>query len=194
MNFTVEYYFYFFSGTYMQLHLFAAILFLLGATFLKGNYKTESYNLLYVFNTLAAWCILLYLLFYLGELFLAWYGQNSYEWYAFSSDNTSVINTLPWMLVKIYFPVVLGLLLFFRKLRSNRWFTFIFLLVTNIDLIEKLYNRFSRDYLPSYWSFPGLISLLDILLGYLVILILLVVIYFIAKKRNKLPCPSVFLK
>jgi hypothetical protein len=175
----------------MQLFSFAAILFLIGVTVFKGKYKTASFNLLYVFNTLMAWCCLFVLFFYAGEILVAWYGQNPYEWYALFPKTDPYTATI---YLKIYLPPLIGVLLFVRRLRISRLFTAIFLLILNIGLIEKLYFYFSGDYLFSHWSMSGPLEISDIFISYLAILILLFVIYLVAKKRNKLPYPSVFLK
>jgi hypothetical protein len=192
MNYSLEYYFYFFSSFYLTVYVFAAIIFLSGTTFLKEKYKTESYNLLYVFNTLAAWCVPLGLGFYFIELFVAWYGQNPYEWYAFETGDTSQVSWW-WWIIKTAVPLFFGLLLFFRKLRINRAYTLFFLLLLNIGFIERLIYYFSKDYLPLSWAvYPTSIS--GGVTKYAMMLCFLLLIYFIAKKKNKLPYPSVFLK
>jgi len=188
-----EYNFYFFCSCYFETFLFATILLLVGATFFKGKFQTESYNFLYVFNTLVAFICLIDLLFYAGELFIAWYGQNPYEWYAFS-NNRAELFSWKWFFTKAYLPLFFGLLFFFRKLRINRMAVLIFLLLMHLNLVEELYYRFSRDYLPSHWSVSGPFDVKVMLYDYLIIATLLVAAYLIAKKKNKLPYPSVFLK
>jgi hypothetical protein len=192
MKYSLEYYFYFFSGFYLAVYVFPAIILLIGTTFLKGKYKTESYNFLYVFNTLVAWCAPLGLGFYLIELFVAWYGQNPYEWYAFHTDSSYVPITWPWIIIHMAVPLFLGLLFFFRKLRVNRWYILIFLLFLNLGSIEKQINNLWTDYKPATWSTGYHEPYHWQLFG--MIIFFLVVIYFIAKKKNKLPYPSVFLK
>ena len=192
--YAAEYYIYFFSSFYLGIYIFAAIILLIGAIFSKNEFKTESYNLLYVFNTLAAWCSPLGLGFNLIELFIAWYGQNPYEWYAFRTGGSSTNVSWPWLLIKICLPLFWGLLLFFRRLRINRLYTLCFLILLNTGLIEQLIYRFTRDYLPSSWSTYYYEPYSEKIIKYSVILFFLAIIYFIAKKKNKLPYPSLFLK
>jgi hypothetical protein len=191
MKYDLTLYFYFFSNFYLSIYVFAAILLLIGASFLKNKFKTESYNLLYVFNTLVAWCSLFILIYFAVDLFVAWYGQNSYQWYYFRPETAAY--SMKWFYFKMYFPPLIGLFLFIRKLRINRLYTLFFLFFFNIWLIEKLVNSF-RDYVPSSWStyYQELYS--EKFIKYVIAFLLLTVIYFIAKKRNKLPNPSVFLK
>jgi hypothetical protein len=189
-----ENYIYFFSSFYLGVYVFAAIILLIGTMFLKNEFKTESYNLLYVFNTLVAWCSPLGLGFYLIELFLAWYGQNPYEWYAFYTGSPSTNVSWPWLLIKICLPLFLGLLFFFRRLRVNRLYTLCFLILLNTGLIEQLIYRFTRDYLPSSWSAYYYEPYSEKIIKYSAIFFFLTIIYFIAKKKNKLPYPSLFLK
>lgn len=194
MRFSLEYYFYFLSGWYMQLYLIVAIVLLLTTTFLKKNYQTESYNLLYVFNTLLAFFCCINLLFFAGELFVGWYGQDQYEWYAFFGPDTPGAASWKWYIIKLCLSLFCGLLFFFRKLRTKKLLVISFLIVSNVSVLENIYDRFSKDYLPSHWSVSGPIDLSGILVCYLIIVVLLGVIYCIAKKKNKLPYPSAFLK
>ena len=107
-----------FVSIFLMIYLLAIILLLTG-TFFKNRIKSESYNLLYVFNTLAAWCSLFVFLAYIVELFMVWYDQ----WYGFRGG-TSEYRTWIFIINLLFF--LLGLLLFFRKLRINRWFTLLF--------------------------------------------------------------------
>jgi hypothetical protein len=184
----------FFVSVYLIVYHIVVILILAGTLF-RNKIKSESYNLLYVFNTLAAWCSLFVFLTYGAEYFAAWYDQNSYEWYAFKSNVPDGYWT---MISAVYLlSFILGLLLFFRKLRIKRWFTLLFYLSSFSFLFEKIVifiTGFYRDYLPSSWSpytgnmYPRYVY------NFGLIILLLVVIYVWAKKKGRLPFPSVFLK
>ena len=184
-------YLYFFSSYYLGVYVLAAIVLLIGSTFLKNKYRTESYNILYVFNTLAAWCSFFILLYLSIDLFKVWYNQNQYEWYQFKVNGQPY--SMKWFYFKMYFPSLLGLLLFFKKFKISRLFTLLFLFSLNIGLIEKLMYAL-RDYQPSAWSTSYDEPYVRKIICYLIALISIVIIYIIAKKRNKLPYPSVFLK
>jgi hypothetical protein len=150
---------------------------------------------LYVFNTLAAWCSLFFLLALAAEFFMAWYGQNSYEWYAFKENGAWEFWTAIFIINLLSF--MLGLFLFFRMLRKSRWFTLLYFLSTCGFIYERMIIYITsqfRDYLPSSWStyFDPIVS--RDLYVYAVILLLLVLIYVWAKKKGRLPFPSVFLK
>lgn len=182
----------FLVGTYLIIYQFAVILLLTGTLF-KERIKTESYNLLYVFNTMAAWSSIIILFAYMAELFIAWYGQNPYEWYAFKGDSAYWGSFFIIQLLSF----VLGLLLFFRKLRVSRWFTLFFFLSSCAFIYERVVifitSQF-RDYVTSSWSTYYESEDSRNLYAYGVILLLLVLIYIWAKKKGRLPFPSVFLK
>jgi hypothetical protein len=171
------------------------VILLLTGTLFKNKIKSESYNLLYVFNTMAAWSVLLLLLAYVAEFFMAWYGQNPYEWYAFKSNVPDQF----WMMLAIinFLSFLLGLLLFFRKLRISRLFTLLFFLSNFSFFYERIVifiTSLYRDFLPSAWYTYYENSSTQYLYSVAVILLSLVLIYLWAKKKGRLPFPSVFLK
>ena len=94
---------------------------------------------------------------YLTELFIAWYGQNPYEWYAFSQNRANLFSPYGWSYWLMMFCNVVSPQLFWsRKLRRNITVTFFMSIVVNIGM---WYERFViivtslyRDYLPSSWS------------------------------------------
>jgi hypothetical protein len=170
-----------------------AVILLLSGTLFKNKIKTESYNLLYVFNTLAAWSSLFVFLSFVSEFFIALYGQNPYEWYAFKENG----RTWEWVLIINLMSFVSGLLLFFRKLRISRGFTLLFFLSSCGFLYERgviFITSLYRDFIPSSWS--TYYDCLDSghLYAYAVIILLLALLYLWAKKKGRLPFPSVFLK
>jgi len=196
MYYYLEYYPYFLSGFYLSIYSFTAIL-LIATTFLKGKYKSESYNLLYVFNTIAAWASIVILLCFIGELFVAWYENNPYEWYAFQSGGPhGTLLSLQWVFIKMHLPFLVGLFFFLRRLRINRLFTILLIILLNSEVILRLLYRFfslNKDYLPSSWSVNEE-SFIEKAIKWLLIIIFLILTYVIANKKNKLPYPSVFLK
>lgn len=94
---------------------------------------------------------------YLTELFIAWYGQNPYEWYAFSENRANIFSPYGWSYWLMMFCNVVSPQLFWsRKLRRNIVVTFFMSIIVNIGM---WYERFViivtsvyRDYLPSSWS------------------------------------------
>lgn len=184
----------FLVGIYLMIYQFAITVLLIG-TFFKNKLKSESYNLLYVFNTLAAWSSLFVVLAYVAGLFMAWYGQNPYEWYAFSGQMTW--EYWIWFFIINLLSFLLGFLLFFRKLRISRWFTLLFFLSNCSFFFERIaifITSLYRDYVPSSWSGYSEHTSWRYLYSYALIILLLVVIYLRAKKKGRLPFPSVFLK
>lgn len=195
MRYSVEYYLNNFFSLYLDFYSIAIIFVLIGATFLKRNYRTESFNLLYTFNTLAAWSNLAIFLLLIMDLFVAWYGQNSYEFYAFRESRFQVSWTI--ILTHYFFGFATGLLLFFRKPRTNRFITLLFFLSHCAFLFERIIIYITsqfRDYLPSSWSTYYSISIGRYIYSYAIMMLLLKFIYFRAKKKGRLPFPSVFLK
>jgi Ni/Fe-hydrogenase subunit HybB-like protein len=94
---------------------------------------------------------------YITELFIAWYGQNPYEWYAFSQNRVNLFSPYGWSYYLMMFCNVVSPQLFWsKKLRRNIPFTFFMSIVVNVGM---WYERFViivtstyRDYLPSSWS------------------------------------------
>ncbi|MFZ1530474.1 MAG: NrfD/PsrC family molybdoenzyme membrane anchor subunit [Ferruginibacter sp.] len=94
---------------------------------------------------------------YLTELFIAWYGQNPYEWYAFSQNRVNINSPYGWSYWLMMFCNVVSPQVFWsQKLRRNIAFTFFMSVIVNIGM---WYERFViivtsiyRDFLPSSWS------------------------------------------
>ncbi|RYF44541.1 MAG: hydrogenase, partial [Chitinophagaceae bacterium] len=94
---------------------------------------------------------------YLTELFIAWYGQNPYEWYAFKENRANIMSPYGWSYWLMMFCNVVSPQLFWsRKLRRNITVTFFMSIIVNIGM---WYERFViivtsiyRDFLPSSWS------------------------------------------
>ena len=184
----------FFVGIYLLMYPVVVTLLLTGTLF-KNKIRSGSYNLLFVFNTLVAWCSLFLFIFYVAELFMAWYGQNPYEWYAFRENGNSGHWT--WFYIISLLSFLMGLLFFIRKLRIKRWFSLFFLLSLSGSFFEKIVifitNQY-RDYLPSAWTDLPAEMYYQYMVSFVIIVLLLVLIYVWAKKKGTLPYPSVFLK
>ena len=94
---------------------------------------------------------------YITELFIAWYGQNPYEWYAFKENRANLFSPYGWSYwLMMFCNVVSPQMFWFKKLRRNIAFTFFMSIIVNIGM---WYERFViivtstyRDYLPSSWS------------------------------------------
>lgn len=177
------------AGIYIMIYQVIVILLLIGTLF-KNRIKTESYNLLYVFNTMLAWSNLFMLLSFLAEFFMAWYNHDPYEWYAFKINIQEGYRQ--WVSIVSIFSFVFGLLMMLWKLRTNRLLTLVFLLSNCFSFFETLVifiTSLYRDFLPTTWS-----SYNYYMYGLIFIILLLILIYVWAKKKERLPYPSVFLK
>jgi Ni/Fe-hydrogenase subunit HybB-like protein len=94
---------------------------------------------------------------YLTELFIAWYGQNGYEWYAFSQNRANPFSPYGWSYWLMMGCNVLSPQVFwFRKMRRNLTVTFFMSIIVNIGMwFERfviIVSSIYRDYLPSSWS------------------------------------------
>ncbi len=183
----------FLAGLFLMIYQFTVILLLIGTLF-NHKVRSEAYNFLYVFNTMVAWSSLFSVFAYVMELFMAWYGQNPYEWYAFKSGQPDGYRLLYSTLALLSF--LIGFLLFFRKLRIKRWLTLLFF-ISNLGLLFErmviIITGLYRDHIPTSWS-PYSGHTYSSIYSFVIILFLLVVIYLWAKKKARLPFPSVFLK
>lgn len=94
---------------------------------------------------------------YITELFIAWYGQNPWEWYVFKENRANIFSPYGWSYwLMMFCNVVSPQMFWFKKLRRNIEFTFFMSIIVNIGM---WYERFViivtstyRDYLPSSWS------------------------------------------
>src|ERR1700710_1836289 len=77
---------------------------------------------------------------YLTELFIAWYGQNQYEWWAFKQNRANLFSPYGWSYWLMMFCNVVSPQLFWsRKLRRNITVTFFMSVIVNIGM---WYERF----------------------------------------------------
>jgi molybdopterin-containing oxidoreductase family membrane subunit len=94
---------------------------------------------------------------YLTELFMSWYSQNGYEWYAFSQNRANPFSPYGWSYWLMMGCNVLSPQIFWlKKMRRNITVTFFMSILVNIGM---WFERFVivvtsvyRDYLPSSWS------------------------------------------
>lgn len=94
---------------------------------------------------------------YLTELFVAWYGQNPYEWWAFKENRANLFSPYGWAYWGMMFCNVVSPQLFWsKKLRRNITFTFFLSVLINVGMwFERfviIVTSIYRDYLPSSWS------------------------------------------
>ena len=94
---------------------------------------------------------------YLTELFIAWYGQNPYEWWAFRQNRVNIFSPYGWAYYGMMFCNVVSPQLFWsEKLRRNVTFTFFMSVLINVGMwFERfviIVTSIYRDFLPSSWS------------------------------------------
>jgi molybdopterin-containing oxidoreductase family membrane subunit len=94
---------------------------------------------------------------YLSELFVAWYSQNTYEWWAFRESRVNIFSPYGWAYFGMMFCNVVSPQLFWsRKLRRNVTFTFFLAILVNVGMwFERfviIVTSIYRDYLPSSWT------------------------------------------
>lgn len=187
-----------FSNAYLNNYPVTAIVCILFYCFLKNKWKHEMINWLYVFNTIVPILTLINLLFFLGELFMAWYGQNQYEWFAFKENPGAIWSPYGWSYwLLLVSSTLLPQLMWFRKLRKSIVMTFFTAFVLSfgswferlVILITSLY----RDYLPSSWLtyYNGEFWFLQFALRFGCFAIASSMVYWLFHKRKKLPFQSV---
>jgi molybdopterin-containing oxidoreductase family membrane subunit len=94
---------------------------------------------------------------YLTELFIAWYGQNPYENFAFFQNRANLFSPLGWSYYIMMGCNVLSPQIFwFRKMRRNLVVTFFMSVIVNIGMwFERfviIVTSVYREYIPSGWS------------------------------------------
>ena len=94
---------------------------------------------------------------YLTELFIAWYGQNPYENFAFFQNRANIFSPLGWAYYIMMGCNVLSPQIFwFRKFRRNVVLTFFMSVIINIGMwFERfviIVTSLYREFLPSDWS------------------------------------------
>src|SRR6201746_970922 len=94
---------------------------------------------------------------YLTELFIAWYGQNKFEGWAFMQNRVNLFSPLGWSYYIMMGCNVLSPQIFwFKKMRRNITVTMFMSVLVNIGMwFERfviIVTSIYRDYLPSSWS------------------------------------------
>src|SRR4026207_673878 len=94
---------------------------------------------------------------YLTELFIAWYGANDYEWFAFRQNRLNVNSPLGWSYwIMMFCNVVSPQIFWIKKMRRNLLVTFFMSILVNVGMwFERfviIVTSVYRDYLPSSWS------------------------------------------
>ncbi|MGE5520978.1 MAG: NrfD/PsrC family molybdoenzyme membrane anchor subunit [Candidatus Dadabacteria bacterium] len=94
---------------------------------------------------------------YLTELFMAWYSNVKYEWFAFRWNRVDIFSPYGWAYFLMMGCNVLSPQIFwFRKMRRNIVVTFFMSILVNIGMwFERfviIVTSLYRDYLPSSWS------------------------------------------
>ncbi|HEY2348962.1 MAG TPA: NrfD/PsrC family molybdoenzyme membrane anchor subunit [Puia sp.] len=94
---------------------------------------------------------------YLTELFIAWYGQNPYEYFAFFQNRANILSPLGWSyFIMMGCNVLSPQIFWFRKFRRNLALTFFMSVIINIGMwFERfviIVTSIYREYLPSGWS------------------------------------------
>ncbi len=94
---------------------------------------------------------------YLTELFIAWYGQNPFENWAFMQNRVNIFSPYGWSYYLMMGCNVLSPQIFwFRKMRRNLTITFFMSVIVNVGMwFERfviIVTSIYRDYIPSSWS------------------------------------------
>jgi Ni/Fe-hydrogenase subunit HybB-like protein len=94
---------------------------------------------------------------YLTELFIAWYGMNKFEGWAFFQNRVNIFSPLGWSYYIMMGCNVLSPQIFwFRKMRRNITVTFFMSIIVNVGMwFERfviIVTSIYRDYIPSSWS------------------------------------------
>jgi Ni/Fe-hydrogenase subunit HybB-like protein len=94
---------------------------------------------------------------YLTELFIAWYGQNPYENFAFMQNRVNLLSPYGWAYYIMMGCNVLSPQIFwFRKMRRSLVVTFFMSVIVNIGMwFERfviIVTSIYREYIPSGWS------------------------------------------
>lgn len=194
------YYYWFFVNGYLNVYPLATLACIMFYWMLKNKWKQEMINWLYVFNTGMLLLTLLNLIFFLIQLFNAWYEQNPYEWYAFKENRANIFTPYGWSYwLQLAVIILLPQLLWFKKWRKSIIMTLLIIFFTSLGIwFERLVIYITsayRDFLPSSWSiyYDAESLFLTFVVTLLCFIIISAIIYFIFYKRKKLPFQSAIL-
>jgi len=189
---SLEAYWYIFPAFFYKIYTGSVILLIVLTLLFQDKKKGESYNFLYVFNTVFLWLSVTDFLIYLGDLFIAWYGQNSYEWYSFYDQSGSLSPRS--FIIRFVIINITPFIFFLGKARANRVITMILLIIGHSGYLYLLLQNLFRDYLPSSWSTYTEESISQRIVLWFCLVLLVMFTYWIAHKRKKLPYSSIILK
>ncbi len=187
------FYYRYFANSFLSCYTYAVIL-LLALAVIKNKFSHEAKNWLYVLNTLMGYVSLLGLFYWILELIVAWYDQNSYDVYTFIQGGYGLTNNPVLLYTFLLLPSFLGLFFLSKKIRLRIWFVIVFLIVFNAGAVWIWLLKFNRDYLPSSWSVIYDESFWEKLSKWVLLPVVLISTYWILNKRKKLPHPSLFFK
>lgn len=185
-------------GSYLNAYSVTILSLVVVYFFVQQRVKNECINWLYVCNSIVPWITLVYMLIYAAGLFISWYGQNPYEWYAFTQNRARVWSPYGWsywlmLSLNFLFPQ----LLWFKKLRKSIGFTVIMIIALSFGFwFERLVIYITSaypDYLPSSWSVYNGRFFLQWLWNTGCFIIVSLSVYWVFHKRKKLPFPSAIL-
>jgi Ni/Fe-hydrogenase subunit HybB-like protein len=94
---------------------------------------------------------------YITELFISWYSQSPYEWWAWRQNRVNIFSPYGWAYYGMQFCNTLSPQLFWsKKLRRNITYTFFAAVLVNVGMwFERfviIVTSIYRDFLPSSWS------------------------------------------
>ncbi len=94
---------------------------------------------------------------YLTELFVAWYGMNGYEWFAFKENRLNLHGPYGWSYwIMMGCNVLSPQIFWIRKMRRSIMVTFFMSILINVGMwFERfviIVTSVHRDYLPSAWG------------------------------------------
>lgn len=196
----IYYYWLYPANAYLNTYPFAAIACILLYWIFKSKWKQEMKNWLYVFNSVVPFLSLINLTCLFSELFIAWYGQDLYEWYAFKENRANVYSPYGWSYwLQLAVIILLPQLLWIKKWRKSIIMTLLIIFFTSFGIwFERLViyiTSMYRDYLPSSWSAYEQENLLfTFFVKAIWFIVISAIVYFVFHKRNKLPYTSVLLK
>jgi molybdopterin-containing oxidoreductase family membrane subunit len=101
---------------------------------------------------------------YATEFFIAWYGGNSYEQFAFVNRAFGPYAWAYWIMVSC--NVISPQLFWFKKIRTSPWIMFVITIFVNIGMWFERFvitvSSLSRDFLPSAWGYyePTIVDIL----------------------------------
>jgi hypothetical protein len=120
---------------------------------LAGGNRNLLKNFIGIANTIMLIAMSINLFCWGYNLFIVWYGQNTYEQWVFSNNAAVTYSSL---FTSIVLDFILTIFLLFKKMRLSAWFSIITWLCSLnrvVAFIAAYVDKlFFKDYLPSSWS------------------------------------------